>query len=488
VMFSAQDAIVTLTFRNVTDLACLMASISNGVTTQISSVPWATGGATMGIILAGGMLSIAGALGSAANATAGSAASPAPALGSGSAPALSSSSAPTLGSGSAPALSSSSAPTLGSGSAPALSSGSAPTLGFGSAPALSYGSVPTLGFGSAPALQVHPMSPWAGSNIPAPMSPASMHSSLPPGAAKPAFPGGGEAFALAAAGTILAAGGGTMATTTAVSSGGNTAQPHGHVETTATTSSHGPFARMDPIVLFLHFQSISSSGLLSLRYPTIYQAFTVGIFAIRRVSTNIFILQVNFAWANFILPIGVFKRTASHFRKCTPSDNNSGSEVSSLTVPSVSSNPPLANQTGIKAYATRLGIPSQDIFGITYLVFLCACGILLVVFFVFGFILQIAVWISSQERKDVWRARRFRWAEMASNNSLRIMVLALGTLATFAFYVCCIAINSRSLSNICLLAMDSALRHGSRLLPLGIRVGYHSAESRSGLLPDLVHK
>ena len=481
-MFSAQDAIVTLTFRNVTELACLMATISNGVTTQTSSVPWATGGATIGIILAGGMLSIAGALGSAANATTGSAASPAHALGSGSAP------APAPGSSSAPTLSSNSAPTLGSSSAPALSSSSAPTLGFGSAPALNSGFAPTLGFGFAPAPQVHPTSPWDGSNIPAPMSHASVHSSLPPGAGKPAHPGGGEAFALAAAGAILAAGGGTMATTTAVNSGGNTAQPHGHVETTATTSSHGPFARMDPIVLFLHFQSISSSGLLSLRYPTIYQAFTVGTFVIRKASTEIFILQVNFAWANFILPIGVFKRTASHFRKCTPPDNNSGSGVSSLTVPSVSSSPPLVNQTGISAYATRLGIPSQDIFGIIYLVFLCACGALLVVFFVFGFILQIAVWISSRERKDVWRARRFRWAEMASNNSLRVMVLALGTLATFAFYVCRIAISSRSLSNTCLLAMDSALCHGSRLLPLGSRVSYHSAESRSGLLLDLAYK
>jgi uncharacterized iron-regulated membrane protein len=150
-------------------------------------------------------------------------------------------------------------------------------------------------------------------------------------------------------------------------------------------------------------------------------------------------MQVNFAWANFILPIGVFKRAVSHFRKCTLPDtqfSSSGSGVSSLTVPSVSYGPPLANQTGIDAYATRLKIPSQDIFGIVYLVFLSACAALLLFFLVVGFALQITVWVSSpQDRKDIWRARRFRWAEMASNNSLRIMVLALGTLATFAFYV-----------------------------------------------------
>lgn len=184
-----------------------------------------TGGVTIGIIAVSGMISIAGTLGSAANATAGSAASP----------------------------------------------------------------TPTLGAGSAPAPQIHPTSPWAGSNMLAPMSPPSVYSSvysyLPPGAA---YPGGGEAFALGAAGITLAAGGATIATTTTANSGGNTAQSHGHVETTAP-SSHGPFAHMDPIILFLHFQSISSSGLLSLKYPPIYQAFTAGVFVIRRVSINIFI-------------------------------------------------------------------------------------------------------------------------------------------------------------------------------------------------------
>lgn len=106
-----------------------------------------------------------------------------------------------------------------------------------------------------------------------------------------------------------------------------------------------------------------------------------------------------------------------------------------MTVPSVSYTSGAVDQLGIAAYATRLGIPAQDIFGLVYLVYLCACGVLLVIFFVCGLVLQIAVWISSSERKEVWRVRRFRWAEMASNNSLRIMVLALGTLATFSFYV-----------------------------------------------------
>ena len=160
--------------------------------------------------------------------------------------------------------------------------------------------------------------------------------------------------------------------------------------------------------------------------------------------------------------------------------------MSSLTVPSVSYGP--THQMGIDTYAARLGIPSQDISGLIYLVYLCACGVLLVIFFVFGLALQVAVWVSSQERKETWRAQRFRWAEMASNNSLRIMVLALGTLATFGFYVSHIHHHITKHEFYCLSAMDSALRYWSCLFSLGIRVGYHSAESRSGLLLDPAHK
>ena len=391
-MFCVQDAIATLTFLNDTvELACLTASVSNGITTQTKLVSWITGGVTTGILLASGLISIAGTLGSATDATTGSAASAAPALDSGSA------------------------------ASPALDLGE-------SGSALSP--TPALGSGSVPVSQ-DPTSLWVNSNAPAPMSPAAVHSSLPSGAGESAHPGDRAALALGAAAIVLAAGGASAATTTAAKRGGETAQPHGHFETTAPTSAHSPLARMEPIILFLHFQSISSSGLLSLRYPTIYLAFTVGVFVIKGVSSiqYSYFLQVNFAWANFVLPIGVFKRIASHLTKCTP---QSGSGVSSLTVNSVNYGP---NQTGIDAYATRLGIPSQYIFGIVYLVFLCGCGALLVLFFVLGFILQIAVWVSFRERKGIWRARRFRWAEMASNNSLRVMVLALGTLATFAFYV-----------------------------------------------------
>ena len=353
--------------------------MSNGITAQTTSIPWTTGVITIWIIIVSGLISAAGNLRSPTGATAGEDAS--------------------------------------------LEVPSSVTSA-------------ALAPDSGPVPQEYP-TPWADSNVPGSSSPVGAHSPLPPGAAAPIHPGSGAALMVGAAGTILAGGGATLTTTAAGNGDGdNIAQPHDHVETTDPSSTQGPFGHMDPIVLFLHFQSISSSGLLSLRYPPIYQAFTVGAVVIGRFCTKYIHYQVNFAWANFILPIRGLKKAAANFRHCTLPDsqsNPSGSGVSSLTLPSVSYGP--SSQLGIAAYAARLGIPSQDIFGIIYLVYLCACGVLLALFFVVGLALQIAVWHSSQERKGSWRARRFRWAEMASNNSLRIMVLALGTLATFTFYV-----------------------------------------------------
>jgi hypothetical protein len=64
-------------------------------------------------------------------------------------------------------------------------------------------------------------------------------------------------------------------------------------------------SRLDPLMLFLYFQSISTNGLLSLDYPDIYRAF-----------------MVNFAWANFILPICPFRCAAWLLRKCNLSSDS----------------------------------------------------------------------------------------------------------------------------------------------------------------------
>jgi hypothetical protein len=187
-----------------------------------------------------------------------------------------------------------------------------------------------------------------------------------------------------------------MTTVSTVPQGPNTT----HAQVQGPNGEHGPPAgRMDPIMLFLHFQSISSSGLLSLRYPPIYGAFTA-----------------NFAWANFILPIHAFKIVVQKMQKCVSDENP-------ITgVPPVSSGQSNKETTGIDAYAQRLGINPQDVFGIVYLVFLCSCAVLLGLFLLVGLVMQIGVFTSkTQDKRQVWLARQMKWKAMSSNNTLRIV-------------------------------------------------------------------
>jgi hypothetical protein len=173
------------------------------------------------------------------------------------------------------------------------------------------------------------------------------------------------------------------------------AAPH---STAAVTGHSGPPAdHMDPTALFLHFQSISSAGLLSLNYPSVYHAFTT-----------------NFAWANLIIPIRFLRRAAAHMRKCTV---NSGNTVIPTVDPDAS--------TGIATYSSRLGIDVQDIFGIVYLVLLCVCLVLLVLYVLVNATMHVMVHRASksgdEEKKAKWEARKGRFAHMASNNTLRLV-------------------------------------------------------------------
>jgi hypothetical protein len=136
--------------------------------------------------------------------------------------------------------------------------------------------------------------------------------------------------------------------------------------------------------------------------------------------------KVNFAWANFILPIGAFKRTAAKLRKCDlgSSRQPGSSSFGAVTIPDVQSGSSPSDQSGIVAYAGKVGVPPQDVFGIVYFVFLCACGVLITLFFFVGIVMQIGVCLAkTPTRKMVWQERRGRWAEMSSNNSLRIVRL-----------------------------------------------------------------
>jgi len=177
--------------------------------------------------------------------------------------------------------------------------------------------------------------------------------------------------------------------------GGASGALHSSAATTAPAGHSGPpLSRIDPTVLFLHFSSISSAGLLSLRYPAVYHGFTA-----------------NFAWANLIVPFPSFREAAARMRKCTIDSSNTRIPVVS---PSVSS--------GIATYSSQLGIDEQDIFGIVFLVFLCVCALLWGLHLLGDVILRVvAFWAIDQERREVWKARRDRFSHMFSNNTLRLV-------------------------------------------------------------------
>jgi hypothetical protein len=167
---------------------------------------------------------------------------------------------------------------------------------------------------------------------------------------------------------------------TAHTSGGSAAQP--------APAAHGPpISRMDPTMLFLQFQFISTTGLLSLNYPPLYRGFTA-----------------NFAWANFILPISGFINGATHANKCVVAVNG-----------------------GIALYATELGIDPQDMFLVAWFMFLCLCAILVGLYILIHLFLQVKVAATeAYQDKEVWVSRQKRWGQMISNTSLRLVnVIAL---------------------------------------------------------------
>jgi hypothetical protein len=154
----------------------------------------------------------------------------------------------------------------------------------------------------------------------------------------------------------------------------------------AAPASHGPpISRMDPIMLFLQFQIISTTGLLSVNYPPLYRGFTA-----------------NFAWANFILPISGFVKGATRANKCEASVTG-----------------------GIALYATQLGIDPQDMFLVAWFMFLCLCAILVGPCILIHLFLHIKVVASgaaeASQDKEVWVNRRKKWGQMTSNNSLRLV-------------------------------------------------------------------
>jgi hypothetical protein len=154
------------------------------------------------------------------------------------------------------------------------------------------------------------------------------------------------------------------------------AAPAGH--------SGPPAGRIDPITLFLFFQNI---------YPLIYHGFTV-----------------NFAWANFLIPIRAFLKAAAGLRKCNI-DGNAKIPVVSRGVPS-----------GLSTFAAQLGMDAQDLFSLVFFVFLCACAIVIGLYLLAVAIVHMGILFSKDWKGSaVWEARKDRLAHLSSNNFLRLV-------------------------------------------------------------------
>ena len=224
--------------------------------------------------------------------------------------------------------------------------------------------------------------------------------------------------------------------------GGASGTLHSSAATTTPVGHSGPpLGRIDPAILFLHFQSIASAGLLSLRYPAVYHGFTA-----------------NFAWANFIIPFPGVRNAAVHMRKCTINSSNTRIPVVS---PSMSS--------GIATYTSQLGIDEQDIFGIVFLVFLCACALLWGLHLLGYAILRIVTFcVGNQERKAVWEARRGRLTNLFSNNTLRLVCDYNLRVSCFLFaqkFTFSAGDSTEYPCDLRILSMDTTVHLGARRIP-----------------------
>ena len=215
---------------------------------------------------------------------------------------------------------------------------------------------------------------------------------LVPGAGAGAGTGAGTGAAAEGAGVATGTGG--TVTDQGVATVANT--------TPAIISSAPPppaIAKLDPSALILHFQQISTFGLLSLNYPVLFESFTL-----------------NFSWANFIvIPSGHFKSFVNHLQK----RDNSTMDTAMDTIDDFGQ-----GLSGIEVYAAGLGINKEDISAIVFFVFLGVCAIFAAL--LLDSIILCKVLARVKGRKDpekglIWTERGGRVLQFASNNWIRLV-------------------------------------------------------------------
>ncbi|TFK21218.1 hypothetical protein FA15DRAFT_707425 [Coprinopsis marcescibilis] len=156
---------------------------------------------------------------------------------------------------------------------------------------------------------------------------------------------------------------------------------------------------IDPVLLLLHFQFISTTGFLSLSYPHNYLGFTY-----------------HFSFANFISP--VFTTISSELAgTCWMTSSQVRADVSETA-------------TGFQAVARRYGLQPGTLAGVVNLGVILGFGLAQCIVL----IVTLFSVIFKRSSNEGLRRMGERWPSMASNLSLRLCLWVWGTVATFAFY------------------------------------------------------
>lgn len=209
------------------------------------------------------------------------------------------------------------------------------------------------------------------------------------------------------------------------------ASPGGGTATTVAnpkTGSGNSQSIIDAVTLLLHFQSISTSGLLSISYPTIYRFFTY-----------------TFAWANLIVTSEWLKDAVRHIGINPSCLRAIGSLNPALTADSSSDIYPI---TGMSALGTRHDLDRATIGGLVYITAIIGVAVSLAIFFLISVLLHILNGLYNRKFQayiDIWPSRASSMTlRLVSSRHPRIIqahlfyipkfIWVLGSIATFAIY------------------------------------------------------
>ena len=153
-------------------------------------------------------------------------------------------------------------------------------------------------------------------------------------------------------------------------------------------------AKLDPATIALYFQGISTYGLLSLNYPTLFASFTL-----------------NFAWANFfIVPSKHFTSFITHLpKRSTINDINH-------------------SVTGIEVYAIGLGIDPTFLSTLVFFVFIGVCAIFTMILLQAVSVCLVFIYYhgrrespESHKHIEKWRRNKDWVYQKGSSNWLRLV-------------------------------------------------------------------